>query len=364
VLERLTRLEATVHQMAAGSKAVTERRDVNKEIDLPSSSSHLSNTHQQANRHKLKSSAESSIGSDSKIGYIDSKTIRSTGIRYEEKGVSPLEKRQAQKPASTTIFDLKTIFKDDGKEKDMYQLIVKGDGLKQLLEKVLKLHLVHQSTRWTGDEVTFTEPFASLIYHIKDLRRAADGHEASEHAAEADRNALKDLLRHIEFLLPKLTNYREEAFTSRKVTSAGIWAIFRPGTLVVAHPFLDEPQIFRVKSHGPSKSKTGAFTVTCTAYDWNGKSLERKNYEFSINKFEDEIPIRDLPCYPVELYDEGLETLKSRLGKRGQNFQEICRDNMQFKKEYKYEDAAIPSSQTIDQESSVLDLWGEVVRSK
>jgi hypothetical protein len=346
--------------MATGSKVVTERGDADKEIDLPS---YLSNMCQQTNKHRLKSSAESPIGSDSKIGYIDSKMSR-IGIRYEEKGVSPLEKRQAQKPASTTIFDLKTIFKDDGKEKDMYQLIVKGDGLKQLLEKVLKLHLAHESTRWTGDEVTFTEPFASLIHHIKDLKRAADGHEAGEHAAEADRNALKDLLRHIEVLLPKVANYREVAFTSRKVTNAGIWAIFRPGTLVVAHPFLDEPQIFRVQGHGPSKLKTGALAVTCTAYDWNGKSLERKYYEFSINKFEDEIPIRDLPCYPVELYDERLETLKSRLGKRGQSFQEICRDNMQFKKEYKYEDAAILGSQTIDQDSSVIDLWGELVRSK
>lgn len=362
MLERLTRLEATVLQMAAGSKVVTERRDANKEIDLPSSSSHLSNTYQQANGDRLKSGAESSIGSDSKIGYIDVKTIR--GIRHEEKGVSPLEKRQPQKPASTTVFELKTIFKDDGKVKDVYQLIVKGDGLKQLLEGVLKLHLAHMNTRWTGDEVTFTEPFVSLIHHIKDLRRVADGHGAGEHAAEADRSALKDLLRHIEILLPKVTNYRDEAFKSRKVTNDGIWAIFRPGTLVVAHPFLDEPQIFRVKGHGPSKSKPGAFTVTCTAYDWNGKSLERKNYEFSINKFEDEIPIQDLPCYPVELHDEGLDTLKSRLGKRGQRFQEICRDNMKFKKEYKYEDAAISGSQTTEQDSSVRGLWSELVRSQ
>jgi hypothetical protein len=350
--------------MAAGSKAVTERRDVNKETDLLSSSSHFSDTYQQANEHKLKSGVEGPIGSDGKIGYIDSKMKPRTGVRYEEKGVSPLEKGQAQKPASTTIFDLKTIFKDDGKEKGLYQLIVKGDGLKQMLEKVLKLYLTHESTRWTGDEVRFTEPFVSLIHHIKDLRGAADGREAGEHAAEVDRNALKDLLRHIEVLLPKVTNYREEAFTSRKVTNAGIWAIFRPGTLVVAHPFPDEPQILRVQRHGPLNSNTGAFTVTCTAYDWNGKSLERKNYEFSIKKFEDEIPIQDLPCYPVELYDEGLETLKSRLGKRGQSFQEICRDNMQLKKEYKYEDTAIPASQPIDQESNSLDLWNGVVRSK
>jgi hypothetical protein len=364
VLERLARLEATVLQMAAGSKVATERRDVNKEIDSLSGSSHFSNTYQQVNRHKLKNGVESPVGSDSEIGYIDSKTIPSTGIRYEEKGVSPLERGPAQKPASTTIFDFKTIFKDDGKVKDKYQLIVKGDGLKQMLEKVLKPYLVHENTRWTGGDVIFTEPFAPLIYHIKDLKEAADGREAGEHTAEVDRNALKDLLRHIEVLLPNATNYREEAFTSRKVTNAGIWAIFRPGTLVVAHPFLDEPQIFRVQRHGPSKLRPGASAVTCTAYDWNGKSLERKNYEFSINKFEDEIPIRDLPCYPVELYDEGLETLKSRLGKRGQRFQEICRDNMQLKKEYKYEDAAIPGSQTIDQDSGMPGLWSGLVRTK
>lgn len=354
-------LGAALLQKLTGSKLAPERKGVDKEADRLSSPT---NAFAGVPGNRLDGGVESLIGSDSKIAYIDSKMNPKTGMRCVEKGVSPLEKGQAPKPQSSTIFDLKTIFKDDGKEKDKYEIIIKGDGLKKMLGGVLKPYLVHESIRWAGEDLTLTEPFIPMVHYIKELREAADGLGAGGHATEDDRNGLKNLLRHIEVLLPKLTNYREEAFTSRKVTYAGIWGIFRPGTLVVAHPFLDEPQIFRVQRHGPSKTKTSAFAITCTAYDWNGTNLERKNCEFSINKFDDELPVRDLPCYPVELYDEGLDTLKLKLGERGRSFQGICRDNMQLKKEYKYEDTAIPGSKTIDQDSSVLDFWGEVVRSE
>jgi hypothetical protein len=73
------------------------------------------------------------------------------------------------------------------------------------------------------------------------------------------------------------------------------------------------------------------------------KKLERLRYEFPMPKMDstEQFRVRDLPCYPIEMYEDtdgvnGIEKLKKNLIKRGQRFEELCTSQQEGGRKYQY----------------------------
>jgi hypothetical protein len=124
-----------------------------------------------------------------------------------------------------------------------------------------------------------------------------------------------------------------------------LYSLFKPGTLVVTMPSNDNIQLMKVHHFGAGSTANNNNTssVFCDGYDWDGKKLERLRYEFPMPKMEstEHFRVRDLPCYPIEMYEDtngvnGIEELKKNLIKRGQKFEELCVSQQKGGREYQY----------------------------
>jgi hypothetical protein len=61
----------------------------------------------------------------------------------------------------------------------------------------------------------------------------------------------------------------------KSITHNALWTLFPPGTLILAHPFLEEPQIFWVKSCGGFVRENDKFDLVCYSFGWNGTEFNR-----------------------------------------------------------------------------------------
>jgi hypothetical protein len=128
--------------------------------------------------------------------------------------------------------------------------------------------------------------------------------------------------------------------TEKSITHNALWTLFPPGTLILAQPFLEEPQIFLVQScYIPLRSESNdKFDLVCYSFDWNGTEFNRVPVEVSIEYWGgDRRSIVELPFYPHQYYqgpsfntDDGtsnkdaIDELKQRLMKRGQKYRRFC----------------------------------------
>jgi hypothetical protein len=65
----------------------------------------------------------------------------------------------------------------------------------------------------------------------------------------------------------------------KPITHNPLWT---PGTLILAHPFLEEPQIFWAKSCDRFVRENVKFGLVCYSFDWNGTEFNRVPIEMSI----------------------------------------------------------------------------------
>jgi hypothetical protein len=156
---------------------------------------------------------------------------------------------------------------------------------------------------------------------------------------------LTHLLDLVNRLSPESTHILSNIRDSKAVMKQYLYSLFKPGTLVVTMPSNDNIQLMKVHHFGAGSAANNNNTssVFCDGYDWDGKKLERLRYEFPMPKMEstEQFRVRDLPCYPIEMYEDtegfnGIEELKKDLIKRGQRFEELCTSQQEGGREYRY----------------------------
>jgi hypothetical protein len=270
--------------------------------------------------------------STARVRYIISR-IDETGKRVEIPGNSPSPPKTA-KPEPEFAFEAKEVFDDKGKSTS--QIILTSSSLRKVVYRVLKRQFEHKKdVKWAEREPSLSvlkAPFTLLLSYWKELTKEAHLLE-KDVAKTVGREDLKILLQHVRDLQPELVLQIESLQDATRIARNHLDIVFRPGTLVVARPHLDQPQVFKVHSvsieDDNDDDDEDNVIIRCWAYDWKGTELGRIYYNFKVKNFGDEKEIKDLPCYPLQYYEDengnrGLKALKNKLITRGKQFRKIC----------------------------------------
>lgn len=131
---------------------------------------------------------------------------------------------------------------------------------------------------------------------------------------------------------------------AKTVTFGTLWTLFKPGTKVLAKPFMDQWQMFEVQTNWcyviPSEQEVSDgsvgfdqfrfFHLFCAGFDWDGRHFKRYTYRFTFEKFEGRGLINGLQCFPVKYWSadnsRGMDfaTLEEQLISRGEKFAKLC----------------------------------------
>ena len=238
--------------------------------------------------------------SNGKITYVVSKVDPNRGNWVETPGVSPIKRKEEL--AITPYFTVKERFGYDG-SKHVPEIIIKRPELKELLYTILKNYIEHTGRwQWVEDEVTLEAKFVPLVHHWGELQAASRGEPvdvnswgrpkpagSSAPKLTASTETLKylgRLLEHVAALVPETIRHLETHRQSKMTTYDDLWTLFKAGTFVIATPYMEFPQLFQVVGHGVSNRNHNVYSIGCWAYDWDGRNLKRKVYEFFIEVYD------------------------------------------------------------------------------
>ncbi|KAF2873443.1 hypothetical protein BDV95DRAFT_604950 [Massariosphaeria phaeospora] len=208
--------------------------------------------------------------------------------------------------------------------------------LQQLLGKI--------TSKWGWAElvVSCRSPYTALVHSWQEA--VAESEKVVELETDDDKQARTDLTELLRMIstssgyLP-LDQYFKERKTMLEegtITHDALWTLFPPGTLILAQPFLDQPQVFSVQSSDHFVSQGVTFDLVCYSFDWDGYEFNRVPFELKIPYWgPDRRSVIELPCYPLHYYgdprgehtttqQDAINTLKTKLIDRGKTFHQIC----------------------------------------
>lgn len=229
---------------------------------------------------------------------------------------------------------------------------IEARGLRTLLRKVIGDSYPGQS--WLGEVINMIGPFTPIVHNWDELWRVS-----KDTSPDKDDEAREDLGKLLEYVassseLEAYFKTRESNLQSKTTTYDTMWTLFRPGTLVVAKPYLNLPQVFEVKAPPDPFEEPGEdhiLRVECWCYDWNGKDFTKATFSFPIERFRGTKEISSLFCCPLEHYkdEKGTfdESLRRSLIKRGERFQELCEVQKGAQQMFDYDDLALSSRGSI-----------------
>ena len=250
-------------------------------------------------------------------------------------------------PIESNPITVKRVFKENNKNVDKIDIIIEGTGLGKLLRAVMSTYLKHEfKSIFEKPEITLSKPFIPLGYNWEQLQAATTSPEILQEHGKDSVDDLKNLLDLVYRLAPEDIDMWQNVKDSKAILKRYLYCIFRPGDLVVASFRDHHVQLMKVHhiGAGSTANRNDTQSVFCQGYDWNGKSLERVRYEFPMPKMEqdEQFKVRDLPCYPIEMYEDKdgvnkADELKQNLINRGQKFEKLCdrQDNGGRKYTYK-----------------------------
>ncbi len=213
------------------------------------------------------------------------------------------------------------------------EVIIESEALQKLIGDITELGDNE------GKVLQLVSPFESLVYKWAEAK--VEANKVDEADSEARRTARQDLQELLKIIstssgLEQLDKYLKDFDSIKKdksITHEALWTLFPPGTLIVARPFLGEPQIFFVVSCElfPETGSKEPFELKCYCFDWDGSYFNRVPFLLKIEHFEAKKSIFELACCPLEYYQEegkdqkeAVAALRQRLIKRGKKYREIC----------------------------------------
>ncbi|KNG47000.1 aaa family atpase [Stemphylium lycopersici] len=213
---------------------------------------------------------------------------------------------------------------------------IEFEPLQRLLGKI--------TSKWGWGEVvtTCSTPYKPLIYAwqeaMRESQRHIEGETEDEQQARTDLRELLNIISTSSGHLPLDRYFKDRAtfLEEQTITHAALWTLFPPGTVIIARPFLDEPQVFTVSSCDGFVGERETFELVCFCFDWTGTEFTRVPFEMAIPYWgPDRRSIVELPFYPLQYYTDpslgenitsaqAIDHLRSTLISRGHNFVKYC----------------------------------------
>jgi len=212
---------------------------------------------------------------------------------------------------------------------------IESEPLQKLIGKI--------TARLGTDEMikSLSSPFASLIWTWaeaeEEAKKFVENETPEEKQARVDLRELMRIISASSGILPLDQYFKERNFFVEEstISHAALWTLFPPGTLIVSHPCLGEPQIFTVDSCDSFVREEHTFDLVCFSFDWTGTEFTRVPFEMKIRHWgSNRKSIVELPFYPLKYYtspdeqdissEEAIARLKKRLIARGEKFVKLC----------------------------------------
>ncbi|KAI4682480.1 uncharacterized protein J4E88_005370 [Alternaria novae-zelandiae] len=213
---------------------------------------------------------------------------------------------------------------------------IEAEPLQRLIGKI--------TSKLGGDELvkSISSPFEVLVWTWAEAedeaKKFVESETPEEKQARIDLSELMRIISTSSGILPLDQYFKERNFfvSESSISHAALWTLFPPGTLIVSHPCLGEPQIFTVDSCDSFiLREEHTFDLTCFSFDWTGTEFTRVPFEMKIRHWgSNRKSIAELPFYPLKYYtspdeqnissDDAIALLKERLVARGENFVRLC----------------------------------------
>lgn len=240
------------------------------------------------------------------------------GRYITEDGDSPFPGSAMKSKEKAIVFT--TLQSSTGTSEGVF-ITINSPELVLLMRRVMRPLLVHEGIKlWDKNPPVEIKANNVLLAHSFDDLREASLQEAATNAGKQ----LMSLLDNVKEYEKGTASARATIKQEQRVKYDKVWTLFPPGRQIVAFSAFGSPQIFTVYRHGPG---AGGLIIKCWSYDWDGAGLVRRVYEFVIETFFGSKHITELPCYPLEFYDENgkmSEDLLKQLSDRGRKFARLC----------------------------------------
>lgn len=250
------------------------------------------------------------------------KRVEISGGRYVTKlGASPFSSLPGSAVASKERPIVFTTYQSSKGLPERVIITINSSELVKLMERVMHPLLVHEGIKlWENKPPIQVDASTFHMAHSFDDLSEAASRESATSAGKQLQSLLKNLKEYERETVDARATIKEE----HTVIFDKIWTLFPPGRAVVALSAFGTPQIFRVYRCATVDPRCN---IRCWSYDWDGAGLVRQVYEFVIDKFVGNKPVRELPCYPLQFYDEDGKTpedLLKLLSERGKKFARLC----------------------------------------
>jgi hypothetical protein len=226
---------------------------------------------------------------------------------------------------------------------------IEARGLRGLLKEVIGDSYPGHSSGL--EKINMTCPFTPIVHNWDKLVEAVHDNDGDDPERREAREDLRNLLDYVRNSteLEVYFKTRESNLYAKVTTYETLWTLFCPGKLVIAHPFMNIPQIFKVKSSPDpweDSREDSQKSVECWCYDYNGIGMVKASFDFPIEKFRGTKDITALFCYPLKYYknengESDPESLRRMLIDRGQKFEALCRVPRGAKQMFEYDDVAL-----------------------
>ena len=239
---------------------------------------------------------------------------------------------------------------DNEKKVDFEEIEIHSQVLKNFMDETDEWwrDMVTESTQ----QVTVETPFYPFVWNWDRYVKACEPEDSDTPALKAAREDLKSLMQLIRSS-NRLESYfrsRDPLRSSKKIKFDYLWTLFGHGAKVYARSYMNELQMFEVRSCSESPYRGKRFRVSCSAFDWDGSKFSTYNYDFYIKEFGGEKPISSLEVFPTEFfcnkdgnYDDS--QLRQQLSERGRKYCDLCaKEPTTFQCEYQGTAIVTPSS--------------------
>ncbi|KAH7333227.1 P-loop containing nucleoside triphosphate hydrolase protein [Rhexocercosporidium sp. MPI-PUGE-AT-0058] len=305
-------------KLEAMQRVVSIDNDV--EADMMSSSA----------EEKRTSSEQKSDERKPRIRVVLSKLNRNTGLRSEEEqhgiDLTPVKSSQG-------VATFRRRMAPDGHSLESEEIDLESGALKELLAKILD-HV--PPAQFKAEHVNFQSPFKVFVWQWPKLEKACETCETDTQERKQARQDLSEILDLVK-ASDSLSDYFNNLASHQggdTVTFKNLWTLFQPGTKIYHRSYMEELQMFEVKTTLDIPER-GGFRVFAAAFDWNGSEFKPYTYEILIPSFDGSQSITNLRCFPVKYYhNTDGSNVEEKLLERAKLFSKLC---LQTQVQYEYQ---------------------------
>jgi len=195
---------------------------------------------------------------------------------------------------------------------DKREVVICDPNLRDLIQKTIPSYIDHTGKAvWQQKEVVLKANFITILFNHKELFGAAtDPSDSSQPETRGRLSKLLEVVRNLcaDDLIRAIDP--PDSVQDFRVQWEHVWAIFKPGSLIVsAWNQAEDLQVLKVHHFNKKKDHV---SVRAWIWDWDGKGLVRTLYEFRIEQYDGLKAPAELSCFPIEFWQTPPQDLKER----------------------------------------------------